>query len=638
MTEAGRLDDLRKNAVFELDQMDKALALTKNFSQMFDAYMKKLQGLVVGLLEADFEEDEFFHTQNTVKFQRQHSLKNENVDRFRRGPSFDRSETTFENYRPGVFSLQRENTLDYNSVYTGNFNSTGWSPDHTPREQTVGYRPNDQKDENLFSALQVQTQTINKIIEAGEVNSKNLREIIEKLFTGRESNSEASESIEKVQNLKKKLAAVKKDLELKDKENQQLKIDLAVSQKLKQEVEGRYTEMKRNSSVTMNSQKSMLNPCTACEAYRHENYLLINQLSASLNKIDTLNQNIESLKNEFIDLYKTTQEHLCLVKMSNKEMQSQYELEDLQAMFMRHNGRPSMDSNLNTIMYKLDGLEASMTGQTNLLKSDYRGNKLADYSYVSKEDRAPGESYYYNGDKSIELRYSSVTNPISLPERPNTGYAKYQVSENMFSNQFTVPVEYVLSNGPSNRVSIKEGYGSLGSNMRNTDAYKKETRTSECQQHEAKQTNAKASEKEYADPFNESLEDEQNTQHKQDNNQDAEEHYSIVEMSNSMDNSLEEDDNPFDIQPTSEKQGNARISFAKKEDLINKTWADPRSSNQINQRIGEIFKESDDMVELESGSEDMQVYQKHDSGNQFYTFSNHNSNRKEVFESQKLQQ
>ena len=203
MTEATNITDLKQIAVSELDQMDQAFALIKTFGETFDGYMKKLQGLVIGLLDAEFE-DEFFGLQNTVKIAKQPLARKDQSDKFKRGTSLERNELVFENYRAGLFSLQREQPIDYNSVNTGNFNSVNWHPDQIKKEYNVGSKSDGLREDNLFSALQVQTQTINKIIDAGEVNSKNLREIIEKVYQSKEMNNDTHLLNEKIQNLKKK--------------------------------------------------------------------------------------------------------------------------------------------------------------------------------------------------------------------------------------------------------------------------------------------------------------------------------------------------------------------------------------------------------------------------------------------------
>lgn len=624
MLETDNLNELRESAVFELDQMDKAFAITKNFSQMFDGYMRKIQKMVSGLLEADLDEEEFFNAKNTIKFYRQPSMKKEPVDKFRKGLSFGATDQQYDTAKNFFSSTQKDGYPDHNSFHTGHFNSGNWGPDQPRKDQGPGVKADDQRDESLFSALHVQTQTINKIIEAGELNSKNLREILEKVFAGKETSVDSKLLANKVQKLKEKLIFMKKDLQIKDKENQQLKIEIAVNQKLKQEIEGLYNTVRQSMTSSISSQKLMQAPCSGCETLKHENALLVNQLESSLRKIDMLGQNVEHMKNEFMDLYKTTQDHLSCLQTTINDRRTQYELDDSDAIIC-HNIRPSMDSNLNMIMNKLDFLEAGIMDHTNILKSDYRVQRFGDYSYDRKDtDRLNGDLSPILIDKSVELRYSSITNPASVSARPNTEHPRNYTPEVGVFNNFTVPYENDYSNTSIQRFPDVSHFSSQGAHPKKIDFIYDYHRNNKPIDASPDFTEIKTSQLEEVSHQEENIKESAN---RQDRQRVSEERYSIVEMSNSMENSLEEDDNPFEVQPHSNKQTEIRISFAKKDNINNRSWADPRSSINMQKNEANSLKESDDMIELASDSEDVNVGDKFGHDHQFYTFSNHHSER-----------
>lgn len=106
------------------------------------------------------------------------------------------------------------------------------------------------------------------------------------------------------------------------------------------------------------------------------------------------------------------------------------------------------------------------------------------------------------------------------------------------------------------------------------------------------------------------------------------ERYSIVEMINSIQNSLDPRDSLSKSHANSDKNNLLRISFAKRINQSTDAWAEVQTSKYANGIIMESIKDPGDIFDDVSASEDINFNELVPSMHQFYTFSNRNSERR----------
>ena len=614
-------EELQKTATHELDQMNKALALAKSFSLMFDEYMKKVSGLVRGLLDTENYEDDIILS--GIRYQPAKSVfANKDIsDPFKKRTSNESRETYQRGYKNST-SSRRDNIYELQSAYTANFNSElqqngDWRNDNV----NFNKKAESTKEHNMISALQIQNMTINKIIEAGEVNARNLREILEKMFTGKQNSSNNEKHYSEVLKLKTKISRLKTELGVKDSENQNLKIDLNVTQSLKREVESLYSSYKKETPHELGSGRSSIKPCRSCEAYKVENTMLTSQLHFAVKKVEVLSQSVEDMKSDFIELYKTTQDRCHSVTYQSNPRDHGYGLNESQGFIYNNGPQQSLDSNYNTIIHKLGNLEAGLWNQTHMLQRDTTHDRPTEpYSTTYGVHRGNYKISPGNYNNLVDFNYSAITNDGISNYRPKSDHGRRSQENQPTSFNHSVPLENILMNKDKNNLAENTAKNDDLTSIQNEEIevtlprkmkVVKEPRVSHQQDWV--------------------VDDEYRADDEPDNvndYKDSEERYSIVEMMHSIQNSLDVRDSLMKSHTPSDKNNMLRISFANRKDQLIGGWADVQTSKDVNDVIIENDEEPDQISENNSDSEDLHVNEPQQVMSQFYTFSNKNSERK----------
>lgn len=405
------LEQLKLDATNELDKMDKVFALSKNFSQIFDNYMKKLSILVTRLLDADTNENNICIIEQSSKAIKMPLKKDGYKESFKKRISTDDRDIMGDELRFSINTpSDRDPQVDNQIMFNTNLYSDKYHADEWKKDSSFVAKHNEVLEKNkMISALQLQSMTINKIIEAGEVKSRNLREILEKMFMGKQDTSKAEETNKKMLKLKSKVHKLRVELESKDQENQQLKINLNINESLKNEVEILRESFKKYNSNKVYVSKILTSSCKSCDVVKIDNSILLTQFHFTMKRIEILNQNVESLQSEFIELYKTMQDKLQPSNYYSNAKDYIIDVNESQTLF-NHNGfQQSLDSNYNTIINKLETLEAGLLTQKQLFAKDITTTRPNDFSYNSYEgNKRCTETPLPNNTKLLDFKYSYV--------------------------------------------------------------------------------------------------------------------------------------------------------------------------------------------------------------------------------------
>ena len=624
MQTGNTIEELRRTATHELDQMDKALALAKSFSQMFDEYMRKLSGLVKGLLDAENYEDDILLSGISYQATKPVFPKKEIVDAFKKRIS-NGSRETAQDGRRNLISGLGDNIYELQSAYTANFNSEPQYNDYWRRDSlNFNKQAESTKEDSMISALQIQNMTINKIIEAGEVNSKNLREVLEKMFTGKETSASDEKHYNEILKLKKKISRLKAELEAKDSENQKLRIDLNVTQTLKREVESLYSSYKKETPHELGSGRLSAKSCRSCEAYKVENTMLMTQLDFSVKKVEVLSQSVEDMRNDFIELYKTTQDRCYSVAYQSNPRDYGYGLNESQGFLYNNGQQQSLDSNYNTIIHKLGNLEAGLWNQNHMIQRNTVYDRPTEHSYTSCDaHRRNDGTTHGNNTNLVDFKYSAITNEGLSDCRPKSDHGRKPQDNPPTSFNYSVPLEKILMttdrNSPTETTTKNDNLRRSQSEGSKEIEVTLPKKLKAVKEPKASHRRGGMSDDDYkADDEPDHVND----------CRESEERYSIVEMVQSMQNSLDVRDSLMKSHTPSDKNNLLRISFANRKDLPVGGWADVQVSKDTNDVIIENDEEPDQAVEDHSDSEDLHVTKPQPALSQFYTFSNKNSERK----------
>lgn len=623
-----KLEELRQTANHELDQMDRAFALAKNFSQMFDSYMKRLGSLVGDLIGGDAIDEGVYSGGYSVREVKNPFAKRESTERTRKRASGDYREYGSDFYRMQANSGRDKDYYGDNmSVYTANFNSEPLNAEFWKRGSFSGQRPAESnKEEGMMSALQMQSLTINKIIEAGEANSKNLREILETMFADKETTSSTEQLSERILRLKTKVQKLKVELNTKEAENQELKIELSVSQSLKKKIEGSYENSRKDRMSEAPPLKVKASSCRACDALKTENTGLVKQLEFLMKRLEVLNQNVESMQNEYIELYKTIQGRSQSLAYQSNTRDYVIELNESHGMF-NINTPTSLDSNYNNIINKLETLEAGLLVQNQLIQKEGNQGRPLDFSYNSFDGNRRGNDTSLANTKLIDFHYSYLTTDGFLDERPRYEVDKRPVEGETGSTNLSMPLESVLTEDRKEKQRaqrmkvtsleqiVPEKQGAIQINLpKNIKVIKKHGNRNDTDQ--IVETNLLM--------VSENIGSDQQYDSR---HRESEERYSIVDMVNSTQNSLEARDSLFRSQGTHDRNNVFRISLAQRKDHDNVNWSDVRTSKDEPRVINESIPEPQSGDERDSGSEDIKVSKPDLHNHEFYTFSNRQSRR-----------
>lgn len=628
MRETDQLSELKKSATYELDQMDKAFALTKTFSKMFDVYTKKLQMLITGLLEEEGT-NESSDVINTLKFQNFDSFRRVPLDLVHRRQRSEKSEYEHGVSRGVTGSMRRQNMNELPTRSLNRLNAFSDEEERLTINDATPAKDIATKDGVVISALQLQNFTISKIIDAGETNSKNLRDILDKMFSGKDNAKEMERLADKNVKLRTKLKGLRLELESKDKEMQKLAIELAVNQNVVKDIGFISNSLKQETVTTVNSQKLIIQPCRSCEILKSENSSLTSSLNFTSKRVLVLSQQIEAMQQEFMELYKTAQESITsnYVKI-DQSRQWNDESPSMTGQFHARN-KASLDSNYNTIISKLDNIEAELTNH-NVLRSDHRFSRGRELSVTSNDfANKMNEISLQHNSNLIELKYSDF-NSADLRDKkhmvssPQTPYAEFWLLDSKTATMVqTLPVSKPSSSRHSPIQQTKrrsERHEPLNTKNKVTSKIKT---IYEVPKHQNFKKRTRQAEEVH---FEESPLQSPDVNSPR-NLVESEERYSLVHMSTSSQNSLESDDNPFKLQLNPDSNGVVRISFAK--GAINHSWADPRSSRDYLAMQRSIRLKTPTADDLNDFDEVMEIELPHEFDEQFYTFSNSGNNSRE---------
>lgn len=619
------IDELRASATFELDQIETSLSLAKTFSQTFDGYMSRLSDLVKTLLDTDCT-DEPGHENDLVETLDHKAMFNK---KFLAEDNNKKNEESKKNSCKDIFKLSgglpahRDLMNDFPSNRTANFNVEHAYADHLKRASIgVDRSPEPSRDDSIISALQTQSATINKVIEAGETNSRNLRDILNKLFESKEYLNVNEALNNKIVKLKTKVHKLRIDAENRDSENQKLRIDLNVTKSLKKEIETLYQNSIDKRESRRGSLSIMQASCKSCEAYKSENSLLLAQLGFTMTKMEVLSQNVESMKNEFIELYKTTQEQSQPFFYSvTKEYISNHE--ESQSL-INDNIQQSLDSNYNTIIHKLDNLEAGIFNQNHIIIREAVNARPADFSYTSHDvtQKMNDTTFTPRCTKNIDFRYSCIAEEDLHNQIQDTSNIKPPYNDETLYNHFLAPLEQIFDQQENKTEFIdRKKIGSLKKILSeeplDIEVPLFYNTTTASNSPNARNNRGK-------DVFNDSL-NMDDTPKSPELYRQSEDRNSVVQLLNSNQNSLEVKDSLFKNHFNSERINALRLSFANKGEF-SEGWAEMQAPKEDQAIIVECTNERDVFDNSDgSGSEDINVERPATGYTDFYTFSNRNS-------------
>lgn len=614
--ERNKFKELQKSATVHLDQMDHAFSTIRNFSKMFDSYVVTIQELVTNLLEADSD---------TLTLDAKKTIKNVQFTSFRRNSqenpykrsSFDVADARAVRARIGACKEMSEAHIESNVFGAPSF--PGETYDNNLKRRTTNSVSNNEatSDNGLLSALQMQNMTISKIIDAGEQNSKNLRDVLERMCNDRASEKDADCFKIKIKQLKSKIKDLKFENENRLKENQQLRVEMAVSQGIKKEMDSIRDSLKRENEGKAESQRAVSQRCKNCDSLRVENTTLMANLDFTSQRVLTLNNQIVSMQQEFIVLFTTAQDIMSALK----NRADTYDAHDEGLMF-ESNGRSKkalVDSNYNTILNRLGNIEAGFNSQNYASRAEPQNYKPCDYTSISREQNNNNyQPSSYNSNNAIDFKYSR----FETDERPSKVRQQDEDANLLFSctrepkdsNLFlqTLPEfsRNYLPDSTSIDQTINEQFDEtpfIGiSPIKQESMVPNTMKTADTKIKTQNQTQ---------NSFHLNL-----TKFERRCETESEEKYSIVEMTDSSQYSMHSDKNPFNLINNKDKNSIVRISFSKNANLIHHSWADPRTSSDCRQgfsadkqRLSSRSGQNDDYRRLEV-SQDVEE--------QFYTFSN----------------
>ena len=642
-TSEERLNKLRKDTNQKIDKLQGVFTKTKAFSKNIDLYIRKISNLVTNILDVNIEEEQAFimnYRSDKGKFTKNtHSTSRNN---------------TINDKMDQIYQKEgQEEKNVYNSV-PADFLQTQKQPSLNDRDQPIKKESfNKRKGNPIFDHFQMHNNEFKKMIDSGEFNARNLKEVVNQLFNSKIAPGDEKVYKEKIDKLKKKVSKLKLRLEEKEAENQNLRIDLSVSQNLKKELETLQTNLRKDINSSFNSNNTSKKACWACEKWssktnklkqdyeiiKNENSFLTSQLEYSQNKLIILNKNVEMMNSEFFELYKNVFYKLNSNYQSYQE-RSQFKATNGSDTNRLSNRSPDQfNSNYNTLSDKFNGLGNFLADGQNLIEvENYEQSSNLNSPEVSPQHR--------NQHNSLDYKYSTVTEQVQMhvtckthnefcpcdcvsQKRPCTDYKKHkaEADDDMYTseskNHSSVPLNYILE---KNKEAVKKRLKEMG--LDDLQVPKDETgfRLSASEGNMQKlQINVDLSHVSNQIPspaFNEHVveSDVINENDKKEPvfyGNDSDERMSLVEMSNSIENSLDNEDSHLDPNKINEEKNLARISFGNKEaiqeSIVNTNKVNTRSSQEIGEiKKGDIYDNND---------EDPNILKPNNNKDGFYTFS-----------------
>ena len=361
-----RLTKLHEDSNSAIQRVQHIFSSSKQFSKAFDTYLSKISDMVKNILDTNLEEEQMLIQQyyfEKDKVRRSDAITKNQTQTGQLDPIYEYKEHE-EPKKKNIF-----NSLPADYIQQTNRTSMGISEEMRPPLSSARFRGKEQ----VLGNIKLQSEAFRRLLDSGEFNAQNLKKIMNEVFNTKTESEDVQELKNKIASLKNKLSKTREELEAKEKENQDLKIDLSVSQNVKKELEHIQSNLRRDVSNSFNSQSTQRKSCKNCEkmqnklyrlrqdkeAMSKENALLVGQLEYSQSKLDILNRNMEMMSNEFFELYKTIHGRLNTTssRVSPKEQSYYYEEHESEQKASEYNSPMVLNSNYNTQSDKFNNLK-----------------------------------------------------------------------------------------------------------------------------------------------------------------------------------------------------------------------------------------------------------------------------------------
>ena len=622
-TSQDRLVKLHEDSNNAIQRVQHIFNTSKQFSNSFDSYLNKISEMVRNLLDTSEEEEQML-------VQHYHSEKGKGLH----SQAITKNQTQTGQLDPiyeyGVLTAPKQknifNSLPADYIQQTNRTSMGISEEMKPPLSSMQQRGKQQ----VFGNIKLQNEAFRRLLDSGEFNAQNLKKIMNEVFNTKTEGEDVQPLKDKIASLKKKLAKTRDELEAKEKENQDLKINLSVSQNVKKELEHIQSNIRRDVNNSFNSQSTQRKNCRNCERVqiklykaRHENdsmakqnALLVGQLEYSQSKLDILNRNMEMMSNEFFELYKTIHG-----KLANQSSQVSYNVpsfyqDESQQKMSEYDSPLALNSNYNTQSDKFNNLKNFLAQQ--------EGDDPAPIERQSSYNNQYTSPHHRQDDRQmLDLKYSTVTENVGLKatcqshndfsacdcisqKRPCTDYKKHRdddidkIDTPDSKNHSSVPLEFLLEKNKAIVNKLREMNTIDVDKLRVEEEELLRRSSSLGEERKIKIDMDGLGDRDYSNspafkqhntPKLTVVKSSQNEKNEFKDN-DSDERMSLVEMSVSIENSLEDGEHMLD--PTRVKQGEnlIRISFANKDNFIKDALEkrDQESEEDLrgSQDIGEI--------------------------------------------------